>query len=46
MGIVLEALKLISILFPSLGTVNLATENNELFSVGLMNWNGLLKADE
>jgi len=34
--IVLEALKLISIIFPSLSSVNLATMNNELFSAWLM----------
>lgn len=36
MGIVLEALKLISIIFPYLNTVNLATRDNELFSAWLM----------
>lgn len=45
-GIVLEALKLISIIFPSLSTVNLATENNKLFSAGLMIWNHSLQAGE
>lgn len=45
-GIVPEALKLILILLPSLSTVNLATENNELFSAGLMIWNRSLQADE
>lgn len=46
MGIVLEALKLISIVSPSRSTVNLATENNELFSARLMVWNGTLQTDE
>lgn len=36
MGIVLEALKLISILFPSLSTLSLATKNNEVFSAWLI----------
>lgn len=46
MCIVLEALKLIPIIFPSLSTVNLATETSELFSAGLMIWNGSLQAGE
>lgn len=45
-SIVLEALKLISISFPSLSIVSLATENNELCSSGLMIWNGSLQAAE
>jgi len=44
-GVVLEALKLTSSLFPSLSTVNLAIENNEYFSAGFMVWNGSLQTE-